>query len=192
MGAVGVGVHPGLAALLHRVRDLVADADAAEGEVARRDGLGELDHVGLDAPVLQAEHPAGAAEPGDDLVRDQQHVVPGADLADAREVVGLGRDHAAAALHRLGDEHGDRLRPFGEDGLLQLVRRGDALAFRTLRRLVAVGIGAWNVDEARHARLEHRPVDAHPRRAHGGERDAVIAPDAGDHLGLLRPPFSFQ
>ena len=52
MCAVGIGVHPGLAALVHCVGDLVADPDAAEGEVARGNGLGVLDHVGLDVPVL--------------------------------------------------------------------------------------------------------------------------------------------
>ena len=109
-------------------------------------------------------------------------------LADAREVVGLGRDHAAAALHRLGDEHRDRFRPLGEDRLLQLIGRSNPLALRALRRFVAIGIGARDVDEARDARLEHGPVNAHARRAHSSERDTVIAPDAGDDLGLLGPP----
>ena len=58
-----------------------------------------------------------------------------------------------------------------------------------LRRLVAIGIGARYMDEARHSRLETRPVDAHARGAHGSERYAVIAPEAGDDLGLLRLAF---
>ena len=54
-----------------------------------RDRLGELDHVGLDAPVVQGEELPGAAEAGDDLVGDEEDVVLIADLANARKVVGL-------------------------------------------------------------------------------------------------------
>jgi hypothetical protein len=44
-----------------------------EREVARGDALGELQQVGLDAPV-EREHPAGAAEAGDHFVGGEQRV----------------------------------------------------------------------------------------------------------------------
>ena len=62
------------------------------------------------------------AEAGDDLVGDQQDVVPAQDLLDRLEVAVRRHDHAARALDRLGDERRDRLGPFGEDQLLELVR----------------------------------------------------------------------
>ena len=45
--------------------------------------------------LLEGEEGAGAAEAGDDLVGDEQHVVAVADLADAGEVVVLGHDDPA-------------------------------------------------------------------------------------------------
>ena len=182
---VRVGVHPGGVRGVHDVRDLVADADPAEREVARGDRLRELDHVRLHPPVLQAEHLSRPAEAGDDLVGDEEHVVLVADLADAREVVVLRDDHPARPLDRLRDEHGHRVRPFAEDRLLQLVRGRDALALAG-RRLVAVGVGGRDVHEARHARLEHRPVRGDPGRGHRREGDPVVAPLARDDLGLVR------
>ena len=57
------------------VPDLVADADAAERDVAGGDALGEGDDVRGDAVLLHAEHRAGAAEAADHLVEDEQDVV---------------------------------------------------------------------------------------------------------------------
>lgn len=186
VAAICIGVHPRLAGAIHDLRDLVADADAAEGEVARRDRLGELQEIRLNAPVLKSEHLAGAAEPRDDLIGHQQHVVLVADLANARKVVVLRHDGAAGALNRLRDEHGHRIGAFLEDGLLEFVRGRDALAPGTRRGFVAVGIGRGDVAEAREAGLEHGPVGAHAGGAHGGHGDAVIALLARDHLRLVR------
>ena len=185
MGAVGVGVHPGGVRRVHDVRDLVADADAAEREVTRGDRLGELDHVRLHPPVLEAEHPSGAPEPRDHLVGDEEDVVLVADLADAREVVVLRDDHAARPLHGFGDEHGHRVGAFAENRLLELVRGRDSLA-HPLRCPVAVGVGRGDVHEARHPGLEHRPVCGDSGCGHRGQGDPVVAPLARDDLGLVR------
>ncbi len=54
--------------------------------------------------MIGSEQAAGAAEPGLDLVGDEEDVVARADLADPPQVP-LGRDdHAALALDRLDDE----------------------------------------------------------------------------------------
>ena len=72
------------------------------------------------APNQRAE----AAEAGDHLVGDQQHVVPAQHLLDrARSSRRGGDDHAARALERLADEGGDRLGALGEDQLLEIVRQ---------------------------------------------------------------------
>ena len=186
VGRVGVGVHPHPWVVVEGRRDGVADADAAERHVARRDGLGELHDVRLDAPVVEGEQGAGAAEPGDHLVGDQQHVVAVADLADAGEVVVLRHDDPARPLDRLGQEHGDGVRPLALDRPLELVGGRDALAYPG-RRLVAIGVRRGDVDEPGHARLEQGPVGGEPGGAHGGEGDAVVALDAGDDLGLVGP-----
>ena len=109
MSRVGERVHPAFARR-HAVDDVahrVGDADAAEWDVAAGDALGELHDVRLDAVVLQPEPAAGAAEAGDHIVGDEQHVVARADLTDAREVVRGRDDDAAGPLDRLGDERGD-------------------------------------------------------------------------------------
>ncbi len=186
VGRVGVGVHPHPLVGVEGGGDAVADADAAERHVARRDRLGELHDVGLDAPVVEGEEGAGAAEAGDDLVGDEQHVVAVADLADAGEVVVLGHDDPARPLHRLGEEHRDGVGALPLDRPFQLVGGRDALA-HPRRRLVAVGVRRGDVDEPGHPRLEQGPVGGEPGRAHGGEGDAVVALDARDDLGLAGP-----
>src|SRR5690606_10375269 len=60
----------------------------------------------------------------------------------------------------------------------RVVRRGD-------RRHEAVRIGTFDMQEARHARLEPRPVGWQTRRRHRGERRAVITPVAADDLRLV-------
>ena len=141
---------------------------------------------GSTPPVLEREQAPRAAEAGDHLVGDQQHVVPVADLADAREVVVRGDDDAARALHGLGDEHRHRVGSLAQDGPFELVGRGHALALAG-RRFVAVRVGGGDVREARHPRLEERPVAAQAGGAHRRQGDPVVAVDPGDHLRLVRP-----
>ena len=66
------------------------------------------------------------------------------------EVAGRRHQHAARAHHRLGDEGGHGLGPFGQDGLLQLLREA---AGEVLLRLAGFGIAvvvrAVHVQEAR-------------------------------------------
>ena len=132
------------------------------------------------------EPPAGAAEAGDDLVGDEEHLVPVADLAHEREVVVGGIDHAAAAVDGLGDEGGHRVRPLAQDRLLEEPRRRLAGRLAGLAALLPIGVAGRDVDEARHPRLEHLPVGGHAGGAHRLERDAVVAVEARDDLGLVR------
>ena len=54
--------------------------------------------------MLDAEHRAGAAEAGLDLVADEDDAVVGADLPQPLEVLRRGSDEAALTQHRLDDD----------------------------------------------------------------------------------------
>ena len=173
----------------HAVDDLadrVGNANPAERHVAARDAFGELHDVRLDAVVLQAEPSTRAAEPGDHLVGNQQHVVSRADLTDAREVVRRRDDDTSRPLHRFGDERRHRFRTRVEDGFLEFVGRGHAETDPRIRADEAIRVGRVDVQEARRARLEHRPEGREAGRAHRGEREPVIGALPRDDLDLLR------
>jgi hypothetical protein len=167
----------------HDLVHLARDDDAAQRQIGAGHALGERHQVGLDAPMTQGEPAAGAAEAGDHLVGDQQHLVPVADLAQAREIGRRRHDHAAGAHDRLGDDGGDRVGPFLQDRLLHRFGGADA---RVLVARPAIGIGRRHLQEVGHERPEHLVVGRHSRRAHGRHGDAVIAVDARDHLHLVR------
>ena len=116
-----------------RVADLIGHADSTKWDVAARNALGKLHDVRLDAVTLQAEPSPGSPEPGNHLVRDQQHVVSVTDLPNAREVVWWRNDDAARALHRFGNEGCDRIRAFTHDGRFKLVCGGDTEADAGIR-----------------------------------------------------------
>ena len=78
--------------------------DPAERQ-ARRDALGEQDHVGGDAEGLGRERVAGAAHAALHLVEDQHDAVLVAAAAQPLEPRDRRHDVAALAEHRL-DDHG--------------------------------------------------------------------------------------
>ncbi|KAI3475961.1 hypothetical protein L1887_62519 [Cichorium endivia] len=82
---------------------------------AARERLAERDNVRAHAVVLVAEHLARPAEPGLDLVADEEHVVLAAQLLDALEVSIAGHDNARLALDRLHEERGDLVAVLVED-----------------------------------------------------------------------------
>ena len=89
------------------VMNLVLDDHRAHRHATIGQTLGAGDHVGHHAEGLRRKGLAGAAEAGDDLVKDQQDAVLGAQLAQALKVA-HGRDqHARAAGHGLDDQRGD-------------------------------------------------------------------------------------
>ena len=127
MTAVGIGVHPRLVTVTDRRSDFVADADAAKRQVARSDRLGKLHQIGLHAIVFEREQLAGPAEAGNDFIGHKQHFVLVTDFANTREVVIRRHDNATGALHRLGNEHGNRFGALAQDLLFQFVGRGNTL-----------------------------------------------------------------
>ena len=89
-----------------RRRHLVGDEHAGDRQIARRQALGDGHEIGLDAEVLAAEPGAEAAETADDLVGNQQNLVPATDGGDLRPVAFRRDDDTAGALDRFGDEGG--------------------------------------------------------------------------------------
>ena len=139
-GTVGTGVRPHGFPLLEHPGDLVVDADAAAGEVARRDHPGELGDIRLHSPVLEPKALSGATGGGNHLLGDEKHLILVADLAAARKLV-IGRyGDATRALNRLRQEHGHVLGTLPQNGLLQFVGSGDSLAGARGRR-VTIGSG---------------------------------------------------
>ena len=70
---------------------------------------------GLTRGMVGGEQLAGAAEPGGDLVEDQQHVVPVAGLAKVDEIARIVKPHPARALdHRFDDHRGQLVGVFGQ------------------------------------------------------------------------------
>ena len=140
--------------------------------------------------MVQGKPFARAPEAGDYFVGDEQHFVLVANLADAGEVIVLGYDHAAAPLHRLGDEARHIVLADTQNFFFQQVGRRNARRSRRIVRLEIVieeiGVGAFNMAEARHPRLEHGPEGVYAGGAHGRQCDAVVAQLAGNDMSLVR------
>jgi hypothetical protein len=119
-------------------RDHAGQREAAAHPLAHRHD------VGHDAFVVGAPHRAGAAEPGDHLVGEEQRsVIPGHRLDRAQETVRRD-DVARGALDRLHDDRGDLARGLVADDVADVLRAGDA-AVRIAeleRAAVAVGVRA--------------------------------------------------
>ena len=140
-------------------------------------GLGHGDDVGPDAVVLEPEPPPGAAEPGLDLVHDQQHVALVAQPADVGQVPGGRHVDPALALDALEQDGGDR-RVDGRGQGVE-VAQGDVAEARGqgLEGLVLLGL-AGGVEGGQGAPVE-RAVGADHRVA------ARTAPAAGQLEGAL-------
>ena len=106
----GRAVHDGaIHAVEHLVEDAFARQHRADRHVAAGQRLRQQHHVGLDIPVLDREESSGAADPGLDLVGDEQRAVLPAERGGARQKF-VGRHVDALALDRLDDEGGDLAR----------------------------------------------------------------------------------
>ena len=114
MSRIGVARAQEESWLLELGAEVARQDDARQRLVAGGDGLGERDQVGCDPERLGAEPLAGAAEPADDLVEDQQGAVLVAESTQALEVAVDRWEHAAGALYGLGDDRRDPVALVGE------------------------------------------------------------------------------
>lgn len=139
--------------------DLLAAQDSADGVHAAGDGLSKSNHVRLNACPLRAEHAAGSANTGLDLVTDEEDVVLLADGVDLCEVVIVGNNNTSLALDGLYDEGGGIL-AMGLQNLLQVGhvvvadglasgRRGGANV-GDIRAIVVLGLGVGGQSDGGH------------------------------------------
>ena len=131
--------------------------------IAAGESLGDAEHVGRDSEGLGREHPAGAADPGDDLIEDQEDVMAVADLAKNRQIL-FGRvDHAAGVADRLDQDgrHGRGI--FHLDHVAHDRRAGDAAIGVGLAEGAAVACRRKNMKESRCHGLVHRLARFEPR-----------------------------
>ena len=111
VGGIGVAVHQ-----LHHLRrsgherfvDGAADDDAAHGHRAVGQAFGHGHQVRGNAKHLRGEVVAHAPKTGDHFVKDQQHAMLRAQLAQALQVADRGRIHAAGTGDRLDNDGGHR------------------------------------------------------------------------------------
>ncbi len=179
-----------LVALLRQpLEHAVVHHHRADRQIGRGQRLGAGQDVGLHVQRLAAPVVAGAPEPADHLVGDEQHVVLAQHRLDLLEVRPRRDDHAAGAHDRLGPHRRHRVRPLGQDHLLQFLG-----AARGKRLLALAGIGAvvvvrrHRVDEARQRHVERAVIVRDAGERGGRQRDAVIALQPADDLLLVRPP----
>ena len=191
-GGVGHDVAPEGADVLaarHGVEALLV-GDARDGKAQAAQGLAHGDDVGESAGMLEGEELARPAEPGLDLVDDEEDVVLVADRADGRQPA-VGRDDRAPfALDGLDEDGGG----FGDPGVgvLELVFEvGGAVQAAAFGRLgegaaVAVGVGQeMDLGEERQEIGPERLAACEGERAGGHAVVGALEGDQGDAAGVV-------
>ena len=158
------------------------DDDAAQRHSGIVDGLGESDHVRLDAKEISGERRAKTTEARDDLVKDQQDAVFAADLAQAGEIAFGRDDHAGRALHRLDNDCGDIAGIVQCHDPFEFVRQMQAPLGLTARVAHLAGVeGVRQMVDARdHQRREHLAVGRNAAHRNAAHADAMIGALAAD------------
>ena len=119
----GVGEPARVDAIVERRGDLVRDDHAAERDVSRVHALGETDEVRRDAPVLDREPLAAAAEPGHHLVGDQHDAVAVAEIPHALQVSGRWHEDPVRAHDRFEDHRRDVVWPLEHHHFVEVGQR---------------------------------------------------------------------
>ena len=175
MARVGEAVGELAALVDDHLGDAVADHDAADRQVTRRQALGDRHEVGPDAEVVGTEPVTGAAKTADDLVRHQQDAVTIADPLDLRPVGVRRDDHATGTLDRLADERRDALadpssRIFSSSARAALRPNSAGLKLAAL----GVPVRLRDVDDVRDRQSALLVHEAHAAEARAGHRAAVV------------------
>ena len=108
VAGVGVGMQeiPALAVVgVEQTVDVVGNQHGGHGQPSRGKPFGKAGDVGNDAGMVAGEHGAGAAEAGQDLVRDQVDAALRGPGAQAAQEIGAVEAHAAGPLQDGFDHH---------------------------------------------------------------------------------------
>ena len=190
MRGVGVAMPEDAELITLRKQDVVERVRQEIGRdrlVSGRECLGQRHDVGLEAEGLRAEHVAGAAEPTDHFVDDEQDVVFLQDRLDTIEVGGGRHDHPARPHHGLGEKCGDGVGIFAQDQLLQIASEPGRESFLALARLrTAVVMRAVSVQDARDRQIEILMRKGEAGETRGRDRHAVVCPLPRNDLLLAR------
>ena len=146
----------------------VAGQERADREPVR-EPFRERDEIGLDAELLEGEEAARPAEPGLHLVHAEQRADLACDLCCRTREVGLQRDHAALAEHRLEQHESD-------------------IATRRDRTLEGLYVVRRREHRARHERAEALPFRGLTGHGERAQRPAVEATLESDDPGAFRLP----
>ena len=110
-----------VAALAQHLVDFVGHQDRADGQVGRRQRLGDRHQVRLDVVGLAGEPVARAHEARNHLIGDHQNVMLLENGLYLLEIGSGRRYQPAGAHHRLGNEGGDRVRTLADDQVVELL-----------------------------------------------------------------------
>src|SRR5260370_5493457 len=81
----------------------------SQGKIASCDSFGKAHHVGNYARQFTGKHSAAASEAGQDLVRDQQHIVFGCEFTNTLQELYRMNNHPARSLQDRFDNNGGHL-----------------------------------------------------------------------------------
>ena len=188
MPKIGMAMLEEAASRLDRPVDVVAAHHRPDRLVTGAQPLGDGQDIGPHAIRFAGEHMAGPAHAAHHLVKDQQHAVPVADLADAGEIA-IKRRHRAKRRtdHRLGHERHDIPCAQPQDFRFQLV--GDAQRECGLALSVphlAIGIAGGDMAGLDKDRIIDLPPPGVAARRQRAERVAVIALASGNDMAPVR------
>ena len=167
--------------------------NAAHREVTARDTFGKRHDVRHYSEMRRTEPLAKTTEARDYLIENQQHPILVAYLAHHRPVTAMWYNTAQRLRHRLTDECGHGVRPFGQDRSLNRAGRlNRALLFAAGTELTAIEIRRGNMHNVRWLRLVVRARKSRMvAKPHRPNRRAVIGTAARYHLVTPAIPHAY-
>ena len=172
LGRVLVGLH-------QTVVNTVRADHAAQRNHAIGHALGKVQHVRHHAVIVSTKVAAQAPKTGDDLVKNQQNAVSGADLAQSLQIAFRRQIPARTASHGLDND--------GRD-VARVMQRQDAIFQLQQEVFIPLGLGAVDVSvfdrvvnethvvhTRQQSRTKHFAVGGNAAHAHAAEANPVVA-----------------
>lgn len=155
--------------------------DGAERRVAAGDSFADKDQIRLDAPMLNGERFAGAAEAGHDFVGDEKVAARAADFGDARGVA-VGRSSGAESRANDGfeDKSGGGRGVVGGEKCFEIAGAGEAASRKRFVEGTVEAEAGSDVAPLGNKRLIRRATSDIAADVHRAERAAMIALTAGN------------
>ena len=181
---IGVAMLKKPASRLDGTIDIAAAQHRADRLIPGAKPLGDGQDVGAHVIRLAGKQMPGPAHAAHHLVKDQQHAMAVADLADTREITRQCRHRAKRrAHHRLGDKGHHIVRSQPEDFGLQLIRNAQRESGLILAILhLAIGIAGGDMACFHQDRVIDLPPPGIAAGRQRAKRIAMIALPAGDDM----------